>query len=147
MAGSFNKVILMGNITRDIEVRYTPSGTAVTDMGMAVNEKRKNANGKLIEETTFVDVTLWGRNAEVAGEYLGKGSPVLVEGRLKLDQWETDDGERRQKLRVVCDRMQMVGSKRDGNGNGGGKSGGGKPASSQGDGSGSQDGGDEDVPF
>jgi len=125
MAGSFNKVILMGNITRDIELRYTPGGTAVTDMGLAVNEKRKNASGDLVEDTTFVDVTLWGRNAEVAVEYLGKGSPVLVEGRLKLDQWETDDGEKRQKLKVVCDRMQMVGSKRD-NGNGNGNN---KPAS------------------
>jgi len=120
MAGSFNKVILMGNMTRDVELRYTPNGTAVTDIGLAVNEKRKNQAGELIEETTFVDVTLWGRNAEVAGEYLSKGSPILIEGRLKLDQWETDDGERRQKLKVVCDRMQMVGSKNGGNGGGGG---------------------------
>jgi len=142
MAGSFNKVILMGNMTRDVEVRFTPNGTAVTDIGLAVNEKRKNAAGDLIEETTFVDVTLWGRNAEVAGEYLSKGSPILVEGRLKLDQWETDDGERRQKLKVVCDRMQMVGSKRDSNGGG---NGGGKPAQQASTGGG--DGGDDEVPF
>jgi single-strand DNA-binding protein len=142
MAGSFNKVILMGNMTRDVELRYTPSGTAVTDIGLAVNEKRKNQAGELVEETTFVDVTLWGRNAEVAGEYLAKGSPILIEGRLKLDQWETDDGERRQKLKVVCDRMQMVGSKRDGGGNGGGGNRQSKPADT-----GSQDGGDDDVPF
>ena len=140
MAGSFNRVILMGNITRDIEVRFTPGGTAVTDMGLAVNEKRKNANGELIEETTFVDVTLWGRNAEVAGEYLGKGSPVLIEGRLKLDQWENDDGERRQKLKVVCDRMQMVGSKGDSGGGGGSASA--KPAAPS-----SSPTGDDDVPF
>jgi len=111
MAGSYNRTILMGNITRDIELRYTPGGTAVTDMGLAVNEKRKNGQGELVEETTFVDVTLWGRNAEVAAEFLGKGSPVLIEGRLKLDQWENDEGQKRQKLKVVCDRMQMVGTK------------------------------------
>ena len=144
MAGSFNKVILMGNITRDVDLRYTPGGTAVTDIGLAVNDKRKNSNGEVTEETTFVDVTMWGRNAEVAAEYLGKGSPILVEGRLKLDQWETDDGERRQKLKVVCERMQMVGSKRDGN------SGNDKSAKSpppQENSSAPSGGDDEDVPF
>ena len=110
MAGSYNRVILVGNITRDVELRYTPTQTAVTDIGLAVNEKRKKADGSLMEETTFVDVTLWGRNAEVAAEYLKKGSPVLIEGRLKLDQWETPEGERRNKLKVVCDRMQMLSS-------------------------------------
>ena len=82
---SFNRVILMGNLTRDPELRYLPSGMAVTDIGLAVNDRRKNANGEWIEETTFVDVTLWGRTAEVASEYLSKGSPVFIEGRLKLD--------------------------------------------------------------
>ncbi len=114
---SFNKVILMGNLTRDVELRHTPNDTAVTDIGLAVNERRKNASGDSIEETTFVDATLWGRNAEVAAEYLHKGSPVLIEGRLKLDQWETD-GEKRQKLKVVCERMQMVGTKGGGGGEG-----------------------------
>lgn len=142
--GSYNKVIIMGNITRDLELRYTPGGTAVTDMGMAINDKRKDQNGEFIEETTFVDVTLWGRNAEVAAEYLGKGSPVLIDGRLKLDQWETDDGDKRQKLKVVCDRMQMLGSKGDSGGEGGGskQSANSKPESS-GDGNSSGD----DVPF
>lgn len=104
---SYNRVILLGNLTRDIELRRTPSGTAVTDAGLAVNDRRKNQNGEWVDETTFVDVTLWGRTAEVASEYLGKGSPILVEGRLKLDTWETD-GQKRSKLRVVCDRMQML---------------------------------------
>lgn len=107
---SFNRVILLGNITRDIEVRYTPSQTAVTEIGMAVNDRRKNANGEWVEETTFVDVTLWGRTAEVAGQYLSKGSPILVEGRLKLDTWETD-GQKRSKLRVVGEKMQMIGGR------------------------------------
>lgn len=104
---SYNRVILVGNLTRDIELKYTPGGTAVTDIGMAVNDRRKSASGEWVDETTFVDVTLWGRTAEVASEYLSKGSPILVEGRLKLDSWETD-GQKRSKLRVVCDRMQML---------------------------------------
>src|SRR6266550_2595935 len=116
---SFNRVILLGNLTRDVEVRYLQSGTAVADIGMAVNDRRKGQNGEWIEETTFVDVTLWGRTAEVAGEYLGKGSPILVEGRLKYDTWEKD-GQKRSKLSVVCERMQMVGSKGGGAGGGGG---------------------------
>ena len=97
----------VGNLTRDIELKYTQGGTAVTDIGMAVNDRRKSATGEWIDETTFLDVTLWGRTAEVASEYLGKGSPILIEGRLKLDTWETD-GQKRSKLRVVCDRMQML---------------------------------------
>jgi len=108
---SFNRVILLGNLTRDPDVRYLPSGMAVSDIGLAVNDRRKNANGEWVEETTFVDVTLWGRTAEVASEYLSKGSPVLIEGRLKLDTWETSDGQKRSKLKVICDRMQMVGSR------------------------------------
>jgi single-strand DNA-binding protein len=125
---SFNRVILLGNLTRDVEVRYLQSGTAVADIGMAVNDRRKGQNGEWIEETTFVDVTLWGRTAEVAGEYLTKGSPLLVEGRLKYDTWEKD-GQKRSKLTVVCERMQMVGSK--GGGSGGGGSGGGRGQQNQ----------------
>jgi len=104
---SYNRVILVGNLTRDIELRYTGGGTAVTDIGLAVNDRRKTATGEWVDETTFVDVTLWGRTAEVASEYLGKGSPILVEGRLKLDTWESE-GQKKSKLRVVCDRMQML---------------------------------------
>ncbi|HZN32813.1 MAG TPA: single-stranded DNA-binding protein [Pirellulaceae bacterium] len=112
---SFNRVILLGNLTRDIEVRYLQSGMAVADVGLAVNDRRKNQAGEWVEETTFVDVTMWGRTAEVAGEYLSKGSPILIEGRLKLEQWEKD-GQKRSKLSVVCERMQMVGSKGGGGG-------------------------------
>jgi single-strand DNA-binding protein len=115
---SFNRVILVGNLTRDPELRYIPSGTAVTDVGLAVNDRRKNANGEWIEETTFVDVTLWGRTAEVATEYLKKGSSVLIEGRLKLDTWESNDGQKKSKLRVVGERMQMLGAR---SGAGGGR--------------------------
>jgi single-strand DNA-binding protein len=115
---SFNRVILIGNLTRDPELRYLQSGMAVVDLGLAVNDKRKNATGEWVEETTFVDVTLWGRTAEVAGEYLGKGSPVFIEGRLKLDTWETD-GQKRSKLKVVCEKMQLIGAKGGGGGQGG----------------------------
>ena len=113
---SFNRVILVGNLTRDPEIRYIQSGSAVADVGLAVNDRRKNTNGEWIEETTFVDVVLWGRTAEVAGEYLSKGSPVLIEGRLKLDSWETQDGQKRSKIKVICERMQMLGSKGEGRG-------------------------------
>ena len=107
---SFNRVIVMGNLTRDVEVRYLQSGMAVADIGLAVNDRRKNQAGEWVEEATFVDITLWGRTAEVAGEYLSKGSPILVEGRLKLDSWESD-GQKRTKLKVVGEKMQMVGGR------------------------------------
>jgi len=117
---SFNKVILMGNLTRDVELRYTPSGSAVTEIGLAVNDRRKDANGQWVDETTFVDITLWGRTAEICNEYLGKGSGVLIEGRLKLDQWDDKQtGQKRSKLRVTGERMQML-PRGDNRGGGGG---------------------------
>ena len=116
---SFNRVVLVGNITRDPEVRYIPSGTAVVDLGLAVNDRRKTPQGEWVEEATFIDVTLWGRTAEIAGEYLQRGSSVLIEGRLKLDQWE-QDGQKRSKLKVIGERMQMLGGRGDGGGGGGG---------------------------
>lgn len=118
---SFNRVILMGNVTRDVEVKYLQSGMAVTEIGMAVNDRRKDKSGQWVDETTFVDVTLWGRTAEIAGEYLTKGAPVLIEGRLKLDQWEKD-GQKRSKLHVVAENMRLLGGKQGGGGGGGGPS-------------------------
>ena len=111
---SFNKVILVGNLCKTPELRTIPSGTSVCDVSIAVNDKRKNAAGEWGEEATFVDVTFWGKTAEVVCQYLDKGSPLLVEGRLKLDKWEDKDGQKRSKLRVICERMQMIGSKGDG---------------------------------
>lgn len=129
---SFNKVILMGNVTRDIELRYTQSGTAVTDVGLAINDRVKR-NDEWIDEVTFVDVTFFGRSAEVASEYLRKGSPLMIEGKLKLDQWEAD-GARRSRLKVSGDKLILLGK-----GNGGGQQGGNQ----------SQSAGtpDDDVPF
>ena len=118
---SFNKVILLGNLTRDPEVRYTPKGTAVTDLGLAVNRTYTADNGEKREEVTFVDVTFWGRTAEVAGEYLKKGRPVFVEGRLQLDSWDDkQSGQKRSKLKVIGENMQMLGAPRGGGGGGGG---------------------------
>jgi len=122
---SYNRVILIGNLTRDVELRYTPSNLAVTDIGLAVNDKRKGPNGDWIEETTFVDVTLWGRQAEIASQYLTKGSSCLIEGRLKLDTWEKD-GKKNSKLKVIGENMRMLGGKGGGGGGGGAPSGGGQ---------------------
>src|SRR3982751_1306271 len=123
---SFNKVILLGNLTRDPEVRYTPKGTAVTELGMAVNRVYTAENGEKREETTFVDVTLWGRTAEIAGEYLAKGRPVLIEGRLQTDSWDDKEtGKKRTRLTVVGENMTMLGSRGEGGPGGAGGGGGG----------------------
>jgi single-strand DNA-binding protein len=107
---SFNKVILMGNLTRDPEVRYTPSGSAVTELDMAINRRFKKSDGQSGEETCYVNrITVWGRQAETCGQYLKRGAPVLVEGRLRYDQWEKD-GQKHSRLGVVAERVQFLGS-------------------------------------
>lgn len=109
---SFNKVILLGNLTRDPEVRYAPKGSAVCDLGLAINRSYTLESGERREEVTFVDVSLWGRTAEVAGEYLKKGRSVFIEGRLQLDQWDDKQtGQKRSKLKVVGESMQMLSGK------------------------------------
>jgi len=129
---SFNKVILMGNLTRDPQVRYTPNQTAVADLGMAINNVwYDKVSREKREEVTFVDVTAWGRNAEIAGEYLSKGQPVLIEGRLQLDQWDDKNtGQKRSKLKVVCENLRLIGGRPDGQGRApsGGGGGGARPA-------------------
>ena len=138
---SYNKVMLMGNITRDIELRYTPKQTAVADIGLACNRVRSGEDGRRIEEVTFVDVTLWGRTAELANQYLSKGRPVFIEGRLQMDTW-TDQatGKQRSKLKVVGENMQFIGGPAGGGQGGnqgggqqkqGGNQGGGNPAPPQ----------------
>jgi single-strand DNA-binding protein len=125
MSANFNRVIIVGNLTRDPEVRYTPGGTAVSEITLATNRTwfDKNSNEKK-EETTFVDVTLWGRQAEVAGEYLSKGRSILIEGYLKTDSWDDKEtGKKRSKLKVVAETLQMLGGPREGGGGGGGNSG------------------------
>ena len=112
---NFNKVMLMGNLTRDPEVRYTPKGTALATIGLAVNRNWTNEAGEKKEEVTFVDVEVWGRQAETIGQYLAKGRPIFVEGRLKLDQWDDkESGQKRSKLKVVCENFQFIGAPKGG---------------------------------
>jgi single-strand DNA-binding protein len=114
---NLNRVLLIGNLTRDPEVRYTPKGTAVTEIGLAVNRVYSGEDGEKKEETTFVDVTLWARQAEVAGQYLKKGRPVFIEGRLQLDSWDDKQtGQKRSRLRVVAENLQLLGSRQEGEG-------------------------------
>ena len=112
---NLNRVLLIGNLTRDPEVRYTPKGTAVAEIGLAVNRIYSGEDGEKKEETTFVDVTLWARQAEIAGQYLKKGRPVFIEGRLQLDTWDDKQtGQKRSRLRVVSENIQLLGSRQEG---------------------------------
>jgi len=113
---NFNKVILLGNLTRDIELKAIAGGQSVARIGLAVNRRYRTKEGEDREETTFVDCEAWGRTAEVMNQYLRKGQPVFIEGRLKLDQWEDKEGQKRSQLRVVVENFQFVGSKDGGGG-------------------------------
>ncbi|MBN1269273.1 MAG: single-stranded DNA-binding protein [Kiritimatiellae bacterium] len=113
---SLNRVYLAGNLTRDPELRRTPSGNAVTNMRLAVTEVYTDKSGVKKETTCFVDIETWGRQAETCEQYLSKGSPVLIEGRLKLDEWENEKGEKRSRLHVRADRVQFLGAPRRGEG-------------------------------
>jgi single-strand DNA-binding protein len=116
---SLNKVMLIGNLTRDPEIKYTPKGTAIADIGLAVNRNYTTESGEKREEVTFIDVTLWGRTAEIVGEYCKKGRPLFVEGRLQLDQWDDKQtGQKRSKLKVVGDNIQLLGGREGGAGGG-----------------------------
>lgn len=122
---SLNKVMLIGNLTRDPEVRFTPKGSAVSDLGIAVNRTYVTDSGEKMQETTYVDVVVWSRLAELAGQYLHKGSPVFIEGRLQMDTWEDKaTGQKRSKIRVVADNLQFLG-RREGGEDGGPPMGGG----------------------
>ena len=112
---NFNKVLLIGNLTRDPELKHTPSNQAVATIGLAVNRTYNTKDGEKREETTFVDCEAWGRTAEVMGQYLRKGRPVFLEGRLKLDQWQDRDGNNRSKLKVVIENFQFIDSRGGGN--------------------------------
>jgi len=118
MAASLNKVLLMGNLTRDPEVKYTPKGTAVGDLAIAINDSYKAQDGTIKETVTYVDIEVWGRTAENCKQYLSKGRPIFVEGQLRLDQWETPQGEKKSRMKVRADRIQFLGG-------GGGREGGG----------------------
>ncbi len=114
---NLNRVFLIGNLTRDPEVRYTPKGTAVADLGLAVNRVFTAEEGERREEVTYVDVVLWARLAEIAEQYLKKGRSVFIEGRLQLDSWDDKQtGQKRSKLRVIGETLQMLGSRSDAEG-------------------------------
>lgn len=153
MAGSLNRVFLMGNLTRDIEVRHTSQNMAIAKMGLAVNRKFKTQSGEQREEVTFVDCDAFGRTAEVMAQYLRKGRPVFIEGRLKLDQWQDQQGNKRSKLSVVVESFQFVDSGQGGGQGegGGGGGGGGYSSGNQGGGGGGYDSDpvppDDDIPF
>jgi single-strand DNA-binding protein len=112
---SYNKVILIGNVTRDPEMQKLPNGTAIAKFGLAMNRKYKLESGESRDEVTFVDVDLFGRTAEVAGQYVKSGDPIMIDGRLKFDQWEDKtSGQKRSRLSVVGEVLQLLGGKRDG---------------------------------
>lgn len=106
---SLNKVLLIGNLTRDPELRYTSTGIAVADVNLAVSQKFVSKTGEKKEDVVFISVTVWGKQAEACGEYLYKGSSVFIEGRLQLDMWEGKAGEKRSRMRVVAQRVQFIG--------------------------------------
>lgn len=118
---SYNRVILLGNLTRDPELKFLPNGTSVANFGIAMSERYTDRqSGEQKENVCFVDVEAWGRQAEVVNEYLTKGSPIFIEGSLKFDSWEAEDGSKRNKLRVRAFRIQLIGGRRDGDEMGGG---------------------------
>ena len=119
---SYNKVLLMGNLTRDVELKQTAGNQSVAEIGLAVNRRFKDRDGNDREETTFVDCESWGRTAEVMAQYLAKGRPVFIEGRLKLDSWQDQSGNKRSKMRVVVDSFQFIDSKGCGGSPGGARS-------------------------
>jgi len=150
MAASLNRVVLVGNLTKDPELKFIPSGQAVCNLRMAMNRKWKATNGEWKEESTFVGVVVWGKSGEACGEYLKKGSPVLVEGRLQSRSWETEDGQKRSILEVVSERVQFLSGGPRKDGGSGAPAGGGSsdfesaPPPSEPAGSA---GGDDDIPF
>ena len=109
---SLNKVFLMGNLTRDPELRYTPSGTALAESGIAVNRRYTTPDGQTKDDTCYVEVNVWGRRAEVICEYLRKGSPIFIEGRLQYSTWENREGQKQSRLRVVAENFQFIGAPR-----------------------------------
>ncbi|HCU87446.1 MAG TPA: single-stranded DNA-binding protein [Verrucomicrobiales bacterium] len=152
---NYNKVLLMGRLTRDPEVKYSANGTAITNIGLAVNRNWRNQDGQMQEEVTFVDVTAFGKRGEAVGQYLKKGKPIFVEGHLRLEQWDDKQtGQKRSKLTIIMDAFEFIDSRGEGEGgsNFSGGGGGGAAPSSGGSSAPAQGGGggfaeDDDVPF
>ena len=117
---SINRVVLVGNLTKDPELRHTPSGTAVCNLRLAVNTRRKDETGQWVDKPNYFDITVWGNQGERCAQYLAKGRPVAVDGRLEWREWETPEGNKRQAVDVVADSVQFLGSRGEGEGGGGG---------------------------
>ena len=150
MPANINRVVLVGNLTRDPELRHTPSGMAVCSLRLAVNTRRKDAaTGEWGEKPNYFDVTVWGQQGENCAQYLAKGRPVAIDGRLEWREWDAQDGTKRQAVDIVADNVQFLGSRGDGDGGGGG--GGGGSFVPAGAAAGTQDadfgGSDDDIPF
>ena len=116
---AINRVVLVGNLTRDPELRHTPSGTAVCNLRLAVNTRRKDETGQWVDKPNYFDITVWGNQGERCAQYLSKGRPVAVDGRLEWREWETPEGNKRQAVDVVADTVQFLGGRGDGEGGGG----------------------------
>ena len=146
---TFNKVILLGNLTRDPELRYTPQGSAVCEFALALNYQYTNKQtGQKVEEVSFIEIVAWGKTGEICAEYLKKGRQVMIEGRLKQDRWEAQDGKKMSKVRVTAENVQFVGSRPAGEGGGGAApKAGGAPAPAPGPEEGPPPGQEEDIPF
>jgi single-strand DNA-binding protein len=119
MPANINRVVLVGNLTRDPELRHTPSGTAVCSLRLAVNSRRKDASGQWIEKPNYFDITVWGQQGENCAQYLSKGRPVAIDGRLEWREWDAQDGTKRQAVEVIADSVQFLGGRGDGEGGGG----------------------------
>ena len=117
---AINRVVLVGNLTRDPELRHTPSGTAVCNLRLAVNTRRKDETGQWVDKPNYFDITVWGNQGERCAQYLSKGRPVAIDGRLEWREWETPEGNKRQAVDVVADSVQFLGSRGEGEGGGGG---------------------------
>ena len=116
---AINRVVLVGNLTRDPELRHTPSGTAVCNLRLAVNTRRKDETGQWVDKPNYFDITVWGNQGERCAQYLSKGRPVGVDGRLEWREWETPEGNKRQAVDIVADTVQFLGGRGDGEGGGG----------------------------
>ena len=121
MPANINRVVLVGNLTRDPELRHTPSGTAVCSLRLAVNSRRKDQSGQWVDKPNYFDITVWGQQGESCAQYLSKGRPVAVDGRLEWREWDAQDGSKRQAVEVVADSVQFLGGRDDGGGGGGGQ--------------------------
>ena len=119
MPANINRVVLVGNLTRDPELRHTPSGTAVCSLRLAVNSRRKDQSGQWVEKPNYFDITVWGQQGENCAQYLSKGRPVAVDGRLEWREWDAQDGSKRQAVEIIADSVQFLGGRGDGEGGGG----------------------------